>query len=358
EKDKAADKEKEKAKRRGAERKIAEFEREVADGPVLNRAPGASHGVEGLQPMLAKINVVDRALLSAALEQYRAEKRDEAAATAARVVEKSSDADGVGAARLFLGRVALEKNQPDEARKLFRAVTGRAAALAVPHLLEPLGKPDADAEAIAKEAKDLAAAQKSALDRCRVVKAVLDYLTRPTPPGQGVPPELRVSLLLQVADWIPYEEALAAQAELVKEEPLNEGPGGPRGGMVAAREAAPPEMPREILDRLRDLRNMAPEQRKETLQHVRGMLQEQVEKLKGQGREDDANRLKEMLERFDRGGLNKGEKNGKKPEALDPEKAKAEIKRLEDQGFPEEANKLKRQLEMQEKPVGDVNDNF
>lgn len=362
--DKAAEKEKEKAKRRATEKKLVEFEREIGEGPGQGAGPNralaqANRGVDVLQQLLPKINLVDRALLSAALEQYRAEKRGDAVATATRVMEKSTDPDGVGAAKLFLGRAAQEKNQADEAKKFFRAVTGRAAALAVLQLLEPLGKPDADAEAIAKEAKDLVAAQKSPLDRCRVIKAMLDYLTRPMPPGQGVPPEVRTSLMLKVADWVPYEDALAAQAELAKEEPVGEGPGG--RGVAMMREGPMPDqgqMPREILDKVRDLRNMAPEQRKETLQQIRGMLENQMEKLKGQGREEDANRLKEMLDRLERGAPNKGDKNAKKAEHLDPEKTKAEIKRLEDQGFADEANKLKRQLEMQENPVGGANENF
>lgn len=360
----------EKGKDKGAkrfEKKFGEFEKEIADGAQHPPQPGFSP-LMGLRPLIAQVNVVDRAALGAAFAQYMSGKKDEALATADKVAQKSSDPDGQGLARLMAARMKMETGQTDEAQKLLRAVTGRAAALALMAIADPLVKAG-DAEGVASAAKELVVAQKSALDRCRVVKALLDMLDRPNPPGQGggLAVEARAGLMLKASEWVTYEDALAAQAILSKEPPIFEGPGG-MGGMGGPGQAGMKEpvqmgeLPGDLMQQFRNMKDAPPEQRREVLKNMRTHIEERIKKLNAEGKEPEAARLQEFMDRMEeRGGKAMGNNKGdlkKKNERLDPEKTKAEIKRLEDQGFAEEANKLKRQLEMQEKPVGDANENF
>lgn len=362
----------EKGKDKGAkrfEKKFGELEKEVADGPQRPPQPGNS-ALAGLRPLISQVNVVDRAALGAALAQYQSGKKDDALATADKVAQKSSDPDGQGVARLLLARLKMENGQGDEAPKLLRGVTGRAASLALMLLSDPLIKAG-DADGLAGAAKELVVAQKNGLDRCRVVKTLLDLLDRPNPPGQGggLANDARAGLMLQAAEWVTYEDALAAQAALSKEPPLFDGPGGPgmRGGMggPGMAEMKDPaqmgELPGDLIQQFRDLKNVPPDQRKEAVKNLRTAVEERIKKLKAEGKDPDAARLQEFLDRLEERGKAAGNNKGdakKKNEHMDPEKTKAEIKRLEDQGFAEEANKLKKQLEMQEKPVGDANENF
>lgn len=337
--------------------------------PPAEKMPGLVEGAPGmgmgpqrepmkpgegeLQALVGRLNVVDRAELSAAQHLWRATKRDEAVALAQKTAGKTPDPEAAGVALLMVGRFLMESGKAEEAAKNFRAVTGRAAALAMIDLAEPLMKAK-DTPGLLAAFKDLLTSQKNGLDRCRVAKAFLEYLDRV---GQeGLAPEQRAELMQAVAASIPYEEAMAAKEELAKEQPPapqpatpfqgppmfgpgNMGPGGPGAGM-----------PPELMERFRNLRDLPPEQRRETINVLMKEIAGQVKQLEAAGRMEEAKRLREILERHEQmEGRFKDMKvkgKGKGVEApRDPADLRAEIKKLEDQGFMEEAKKLRRELE-------------
>jgi len=306
-----------------------------------------------LQTLLTKVNVVDRAALSAVRLLWKGGQRDDAVALAEKIIGKTPDPDAAGLAHLILGRFLTELEKKEEADKHLRAVTGRAASLAMVELAEPLMKAK-DVPGLLAAFKDLVASQKSGLDRCRVVKALLEQLERPIP--DALPPEQYATLLQAVADSIPYEEALAAKEALAKEEPLvpaqpqafGPGRGGPgqRGG---------PPMPPEIMERFRAVRELPPDQRHQAIDALMKEVAVRAGELHAEGRVDEARRLKMMLERHEQMKakmkdvmMKRGKGGGMMP-PRDPDAMRKEIDRLEDQGFKEEADKLRRELEAQQR---------
>lgn len=333
--------------------------------------PGAPEGLKPppqipssdheLQILLAQLNVVDRAALSAVQQLWDGGRRDEAIALAEKIAGKTPDTDAAGVARLMLGRFLTKSGRAEEAGKHLRVATGRAAALAMVELAQPAMKAR-DVPGLLAAFKDLLASQKNSLDRCRVLKALLDFLDRPT--LDPWPPEQRAELLQALANSIPYEDALAAKEALAEEKPLvpvtpdpqafapGQGP-GPKGG---------PPLPPEMQERFRAIRDLPPDQRHEAMGALMKDVARQVEQLRAAGREEEARRLAEMLERHEQmeGRMKEMMKKGKGPglpPPRDPAVVRAEIKRLEDQGFMDEAKKLRRQLE-ERQPGQAVDDRF
>jgi len=325
---------------------------ENAQVPVPQPGPGKP-GEDELQALIGRLNVVDRAELSAAQLLWQAAQREEALALIRKTAGKTPDPEAAGTALLLAGRLLQEAGRTEEAIKSLRAVTGRAAALAIVDLSEPSLKAK-DTPGLLASFKDLMTGQKNGLDRCRVAKAFLEYLERTAQEG-GLAAEQRAELMQAVAASIPYEEALAANGELAKEQapvpppppppagpppfmPGNGGPGGPGAWMP------------ELMERFRGLRDLPPEQRRETVAVLMKEVAEQARQLEAAGRVEEAKRLKEILERHNLmdGRLKdlKGRPKGRGAEApRDPAEMRAEIKKLEDQGFMEEAKKLRKELE-------------
>jgi tetratricopeptide (TPR) repeat protein len=342
--------------------------------PPAEKMPGFVEGAPGmgpqrepikpgeaeLQSLLGRLNVVDRAELSAAQQLWRATKHDEAVALAQKTAGKTPDTEAAGVALLMVGRFLMETGKAEEAAKNLRAVTGRAAALAMIDLAEPLMKTK-DTPGLLAAFKDLLTSQKNGLDRCRVAKAFLEYLDRVGP--DGLAPEQRAELMQVVAASIPYEEAMAAKEELAKEQPPAPpqqqpppfpgqpmfGPGnpGPMGGFMGGPGAG---LPPELMERFRNLRDLPPEQRRETINVLMKEVAGQVKQLEAAGKVEEAKRLKEILERHEQmeGRFKdmKGKGKGRGVDApRDPADLRAEIKKLEDQGFMDEAKKLRKELE-------------
>jgi tetratricopeptide (TPR) repeat protein len=197
-------------------------ERDFVKKPMKPPDPGTME----LAALQADLNVVDRAALASAQALMQAGKRDEAIAVAEKVATKSPDAEAAGVARLLAGRWYIEKGEEEAGNKNLRSVTGRAAALALAPLVEPLLKKQ-DRVGLVAACKDLVAAQPTGLDRCRVLKAMLDLLERP---GPELSAELRAEVAGALSALVPYEEALAAKDALAKERAAAPRPPGPPFG--------------------------------------------------------------------------------------------------------------------------------
>jgi hypothetical protein len=333
-------------------------QKKVGFGEPGGFRPQQPPAAQQLQVLLSRLNVVDRAALSGAQQLWQGKRRDDAVALAEKIVGKTPDADAAGVARLMLGRFLMELERKEEADKHLRAVTGRAAELAMAELAQPLIKAN-DVTGLLAAFKDLLTSQKNGLDRCRVVKALLDLFDRSM--EDGLPPDQRAELLQAVADSIPYEEALAAKEALAKEEPLV--PLRPQGFGAGRGPNAGPPIPPEMMERLRAMRELPPDQRNEAMGALMKEMWDRAEKLEAEGRVEEARRLKEMVERHKQMMgrmkemmMKKGKGRGMMP-PRDPGAVRAEIKRLEDQGFMDEANKLRRELEEGKRNQA-VNENF
>jgi len=112
------------------------------------------------------------------------------------------------------------------------------------------------------------------------------------------------------------------------------------------------------MERFRNVRDLPPEQRRETINVLMKEAAGQVRQLEAAGKVEEARRLKEILERHEQmEGRFKDRGRGKGPGAMgaprDPAELRAEIKKLEDQGFMDEAKKLRRELEETNRAAAD-----
>ena len=179
--------------------------------------PGPTAASRSAQPtdpraLLSGVNVVDRALLSAALSLSAAGKTDEGLALVDKVLQKSPDKNATGLARFVLGKAQMAKGDAAVAEKTMRAVTGRAAVLAFTTLAEPLVKNN-DAAGLSALYKDLLAAQITDLDRCRLLQALIDLVDN----SGTLPTQARVEILSTAAAGVTYEQAMATRDALAQE---------------------------------------------------------------------------------------------------------------------------------------------
>jgi hypothetical protein len=177
-------------------------------------------------------------------------------------------------------------------------------------------------------------------------------------------PERRAEILAGAAGVISYDEALAAKEALANERPVSGVPqpppqfaqpfkpqfpgaaGGFGGGGL--RDAMFQDLPPDVAEALRNLRDVPPMQRQEAFLKAKVALQQRADELTKEGKEAQAMRIREALERLQQmeermRAFREG--RGKDFGPRDPDKLKAEIKRLEDQGFKDQADKLRKELE-------------
>ena len=231
------------------------------------------------QALMRELNVLDRAALTAAFLNLHEEKREEALAAAEKVMDKSPDPNASSLARWIIARIRQEKGETEAAGKLFRQVAGRAAPLALRDLLAPLLKAG-DLKGALAAYKELAAAQPSALDRCRLLGALTEHLERL--PADTVPLETRTALLARAAETVAYEEAQAAREALQKERE------------AASLPPLAPGMEAEFGPRGRFMRK--PVGKGKLGGPDPDALREKIKLLEEQGRKDEANQLRKELE--------------------------------------------------------------
>lgn len=257
---------------------------------------------------ISGLNVADRAALGAAWALFESNKRDEAVAAAAKVAEATIDLEAAGYARLLMGRFYLEMERPDRAQEMLQVVKGPAAALALRFQLEHLSAGGGPDTVVAAYRALLAAQADVALDRARVLQALLDWLDGPG--RERMEAEGRAKVLQAVAGSVSREQALAAKEALAKEREAAQaaesagnrnlprveffmggegGPGGPGG---------PPG--REMKDRLKDLKDMPPERRAEALEDVRRELKRRLAALGDDGNPEERKRLEKVLEKLEK----------------------------------------------------------
>jgi hypothetical protein len=101
-------------------------------------------------------------------------------------------------------------------------------------------------------------------------------------------------------------------------------------------------VPEELREKMRELRDMPPGERRKALRDAweRAILDAE----KG-GDKERAARLREMMERFEKGRDDRPGKGPKGERPANPDRLRAEIKELEDQGRFDEAKRLRKQLE-------------
>ncbi|MCZ7644194.1 MAG: hypothetical protein M5U26_02755 [Planctomycetota bacterium] len=184
-----------------------------------------------LKPALELLNVHERAQLAAQIAQFQAGKKEEALAAIAKFIEEEAlqaerDPETAGVARLTLGHLQFEAGKAEDAMGTYRTVTGRMAPEALMALLEQLlREKEPDANAILESYRQMLAMQKTALDRCRLLKGFLHLLDGPS--ANRLVPEARAKLFEGAAGSVPREEALAHREALAKEPPFPGGGAGP-----------------------------------------------------------------------------------------------------------------------------------
>ncbi|MCK6472662.1 MAG: hypothetical protein L6R28_13040 [Planctomycetes bacterium] len=331
-----------KANREGAERQMGGEGRgqggvngEGRGGPPWMRNAefrGRPEPVDPVRQGIANLNVADRAALGAAWALFETNKREEAVAAAAKVAEATPDIEASGYARLLMGRFYLEMEKPDRAREMLQVVKGPAAALALKILIEHLAA-DGGPDAVSAAYQALLAAQPDvALERARVLQALLDWLDGPG--RERLEAEGRAKVLQAVAGSVSREQALAAKEALAKERDAAEaaeragnrnlphfevfmggegGPGGPPG--------------RDMMkDRLKDLKDMPPDRRAEALEDVRQDLKRRLAALEDDANPDERKRLEKALEKLEKQGRKGGDgEAGERPNKGDKLNADKEM---------------------------------
>jgi hypothetical protein len=218
--------------------------------------PPPPPGLQSARLLLEDVNVTDRAALAAAMVKSQQGDKDAALKLVTGVAANNPDAQAVGVATYLQGLLGLEKGNEEEAFKAWRGIKGRAAVPALQGLLQEKLKNGDTAGAIA-EFKNLLAQQPTPLDRCRLLKALVELCDRQGG-GPGVPPEAKGELLAVAATLVPREEAMASKEALDKEKSLmpqqqgprmfmmeggpggmGMGPGGPGGPMGEGRQKGP-----------------------------------------------------------------------------------------------------------------------
>lgn len=258
---------------------------------------------------IARLNVADRAALGAAWALFETNKREEAVAAAAKVAEATPDPEAAGYARLLMGRFYLEMEKPDRAREMLQVVKGPAAALALKMLIEHLAA-DGGPDAVVAAYQALLAAQADvALDRARVLQALLDWLDGPG--RERLEAEGRAKVLLAVAESVSREQAFAAKEALAKERQAAESAGNgtlPRFEVFMGGEGGPGGPPgRDMMkERLKDLKDMPPDRRAEAVEDARQELKRRLAALGDDGKPDERMRLEKALEKLDKQGRKGG----------------------------------------------------
>jgi hypothetical protein len=287
-------------------------QRRPGQGPGGARPPGRRRGgFQGLRDrmrrdsaneFIAKLNVVDRASLMAATMLFEAEAHEEALATVSKVNETSPDTDAVGFARLLMGRFLLRMEEADKGREILRVVTGRAAPFALQHLLQT-DQTQGQADRVIVVVNQMMAAQKSALDRCRVVLAVLEGADR-----IGLDPKPRAEVLKAVAAMVSREDAMANQELLAKE---RESYGQFFRGMGRrerelpwrrrARDREKGEPPgRAMKRRMKELGDAPPDRRRETMEQMKANIRKKLESMGEGGDPEVRKRLEKNLEKIEK----------------------------------------------------------
>lgn len=298
---------------------------------------------------IAELNIVDRASLTAATTLFRAEAREEALAILDKVNETSPDTEAVGFARLLMGTYLQQMEKPEKAKEMFLAVTGRATPFAMMHLFKP-DQIQGKAELVIATVKQMMATQKSAIDRCRVVQAMLDGLDR-----INLEPKARAEVLKAIAGMVSHEDAMANKEVLAKE---REAYGDMFRGMnpMMGRESSwrrrgmdrGPEKGREapgqaMKRRMKEMGDVPPERRRETIEQMKANIRKKLEALGEGGDPEVRERLEKNLEKIDKlekkidkkndgDAAEKAEKRAKKQEEKERKKAGKEGKEEKEKG--------------------------
>ena len=177
-----------------------------------NRFGGAQ--ANDAEAIMQDLNVLDRASIWTAYALSQATKRDEAQALLNTVVTKSPDKAAVSLAQWELGKVQQDKGELGAAEKTFYSVSGRAAPLALDSLFEPLVKAS-NYDGLISAYKQLSAAQTTDLDRCRLVKALMEQIEQPA--LTVLPFDKRAALVQAASEGLTYDQAVAARDVLAKE---------------------------------------------------------------------------------------------------------------------------------------------
>jgi hypothetical protein len=262
--------------------------------------------VEGLDV----VNATDAVKLALAQGYLGKNELDKAAEVLEKLAKATQDKTAAGYAHLALARIYQQKNEPAKRDEELKKVTGPAVVGSLAMVLGAGGESAPKLEEFLKSAEDPLA--KAIILR----RLAMLYV-------QNGNVEKLADLAERSAKILPYKEALAAQEA---EDKLQQRMAGRAGGAPWMRPGGPGEG--------------GP-----GMDMMRGRMEARIKELEAAGKVDEANRLREQLDKMGKGG--RGQR-GENVEAL-----QKEIKELEAAGMVEEAAALKKQLKaLEERPQG------
>jgi len=283
--------------------------------PGREGRPGAEPGkpmpppVEGLDV----VNATDAVKLALAQGYLGKNELDKAAEVLEKLAKATQDKTAAGYAHLALARIYQQKNEPAKRDEELKKVTGPAVAGALMMLMGAGGESAPKLEEFLKSAEDPLA--KAIILR----RLAMLYV-------QNGNLEKLADLAERSAKILPYKEALAAQEA---EDKLQQRMAGRAGGPGGMRPGGPG----------------GPGEGGPGMEMIRGRMEARIKELEAAGKVDEANRLREQLDKMGKGGRGP---RGENVEAL-----QKEIKELEAAGMVEEAAALKKQLKtLEERPQG------